>query len=84
MEDKKRTATVYLILERPHPRRWGMQRIARVVKHSATPPHLQRGQCAVKVSIEVPDAAFEPVLAGPSLAFQVEDVLRATATKEKP
>jgi hypothetical protein len=60
----KRTVTTYLVLERAV-RGWGAK--ARIVKASAQPPSLKRGQCAVRISIEVPDAAFEPVLAGPSL-----------------
>jgi hypothetical protein len=81
MNDKpNRRVTVYLVLERP--RRWA-PKSARVVRHSMTTPVLRSGQCAVKVTIEVPDTAFEPILDIPvALAFAVNDVLRATAEKE--
>ena len=79
----KRAVTTYLVLER-NTLAWAGRGKARVIRHSANPPSLKRGQCAVKISIEVPDAAFEPVLAGPSLAFAVEDTLRAKASKEAP
>jgi hypothetical protein len=78
--NEKRSVTAYLVLERKR----GWSRKARIVRHCANPPDLKKGQCAVRISIEVPEAAFEPVLAGPSLAFAVEDILQATAEKEKP
>lgn len=71
-----RKATVYLVLER-NELTWHGRGKARVVRHSANPPALRRGQCAIKISIAVPEEAFEPILAGPDLAFDVENTLRA-------
>lgn len=79
-----RIVTTYLVLERASTRTWGHKEIARLIRTSKGKPRLAAGQCAVRVSVSVPDAAFEPVLAGPSLAFAVEDVLQATTQKGTP
>lgn len=79
-----RTATFYVVLARQlRPLRHGRAKVVRTVREGYEPV-LAAGQCAVKISIEVPDTAFEPLLQGPSLAFAVEDTLRAEVTKEKP
>lgn len=79
-----RTATFYVVLARQlRPNRPSKAKVIRTVREGYAPV-LGAGQCAVKISIEVPDAAFEPLLQGPSLAFTVEDTLRAEVTKETP
>jgi hypothetical protein len=76
----KRSVTTYLVLEKKHG--WGGK--ARIVRHSANPPDLKRGQVAVRVELSVPEEAFEPRFAGPSLAFEVSETLQAEVTKERP
>lgn len=78
--NSKRTVTTYLVLERGS-RYW--HRKARVVKHSVNLPTLKAGQCAVKVSIEVDDAAFDPIFDVPPVTFAIGDTLRAQVTKEE-
>lgn len=74
-----RKVTIYLVLER-NELTWQGRGKARVVRHSTNPPHLKRGQCAVKVALSVPEEAFEPILAAPeALTFAVENTLRAKA-----
>lgn len=68
-----KSVELYVVLTRS--RRW--HRALRVVRASPREPDLKRGECAVKLSLSVPDEAFEPVLQGPSLAFEVGQVLRA-------
>lgn len=77
MAAQNRRATVYLVLERSARRpRWCHDAEARIVRTSASAPRLVAGQCAVRVTVEVPDVAFEPVLDVPeALAFGVADVL---------
>lgn len=69
---KTRSVTFYVVLRRG---RWSTE--ATIVRKSIRKPRLVRGECAVKVSLSVPDEAFEPVFVGPSLAFEVGEVLRA-------
>lgn len=70
----KRTATVYLVLERKAG--WGNK--ARVVGKSASAPKLGRGQCAVKLTFTVPDAAFEPVRFEQDVDFDLEQTIQAS------
>lgn len=58
----ERHATIYLVLERTKPRAPNYRPQARVVSHHVNAPALARGQCAVKLTVAVPDEAFEPVL----------------------
>jgi hypothetical protein len=76
-----RTVTTYLVIERK--RGWGGR--SRVVRHAANKPSLKSGQCAVRVTIGIPDEAFEPVFVAPDpITFVVGQTLQATATKEQP
>jgi len=77
----RRKATFYVVLERgTRGYQWNK---ARVVRHTANKPtDLRGGQCAVKITVDVPDEAFDPVLDVPEIAFAVADVLRANASKE--
>lgn len=81
---KKRTLSTYLVLRRASDRRWDGRDKAIIVRHTPHVPTLQAGECAVRIRVEVPDTAFEPVLDAPEMAFAVEDVLRATIAKDKP
>lgn len=74
MANDKRTVTFYAVLERH--RWWGK---ARCVALRAAAPELARGQCAVKVTLEVQDVCFEPVIDVEKIAVPVPDVLRASA-----
>jgi len=76
----RRKATFYVVLERPT--KWYRRLYARVVRMTANKPSLVGGQCAVKITVDVPDEAFDPVLDVPEIAFAVTDVLRASASKE--
>jgi hypothetical protein len=80
---KKRRLTTYLVLRRASQRTWDGRDKAIIVRHTPHTPTLQCGECAVKIKIEVPDEAFEPVLDAPEMAFPVEDVLRATIIKDQ-
>lgn len=74
-----RTVTLYLVLER-NELAWQGRGRARVIRHSKNTPELARGQCAVKVTLSVPDEAFEPILTAPEpLTFTVENTFRAKA-----
>lgn len=81
---KKRKLTTYLVLRRASQRTWDGRDKAIIVRHTPRVPDLRQHECAVKITIEVPDEAFEPVLDVPEMAFAVEDVLRATIKKEDP
>lgn len=72
MSKQQRTVKIYLVLVRG---RYPLE--TRVVRKSTSKPRLNRGECAVRVSLSVPDEAFDPVFQGPELAFEVGQVLRA-------
>jgi hypothetical protein len=69
---KQRTVKTYLVLRQG---RYPFEAI--VVRKSTKRPTLKRGECAVRVELSVPEEAFEPMFQGPSLAFEVGQVLRA-------
>lgn len=76
----KRHVTFYAVLERK--KSWGGKAIVKAIR--ASKPGLRPGQCAVKLTIEVPEAAFErPVMDAGTVAVQHVDLpLTATATAE--
>jgi hypothetical protein len=76
----KRSVTFYAVLERQ--KHWGSKAIIKGIR--ASKPGLRPGQCAVKLTIEVPEAAFErPVMdAGKVIVEHVDLPLAATATGE--
>jgi hypothetical protein len=76
----KRNVTFYAVLERK--KSWGDRAIIKAIR--ASKPGLRPGQCAVKLTIEVPEAAFErPVMdAGRVVVEHVDLPLAATATGE--
>ena len=83
MSNKKRTLSTYLVLRRASSVRWDGRDKAIIVRHTPKVPELRKGEVAVRVRIAVPDEAFEPILDVPEMAFAVEDVLRATITKDQ-
>jgi hypothetical protein len=74
-----RVVTTYLVLEKK--RGWRGQ--ARVVRTAANAPTLRTGQCAVKVRVEVPDEAFEPVFSAPDQVVALDYVMRPNAQAVK-
>lgn len=83
-EQKTRRLERYLVLRKASERRWDNRNKAVLVRDTPNRPDLKQGECAVRITIDVPEEAFEPVLSVPAQTFTVAEVLRAGITKEKP
>lgn len=78
---RRLTETFYITLRRHQVQSWTM--IATRIGRDA--PRLKQGECSVKISVTLPEEAFEPAFIGPRIAFEIGEVLRAPieVTKEK-
>lgn len=78
---KTRTGVLWLVLARSQPgHAYGHGDVianARVVRTSRDVPRLQVGQVAVRVTVTVDDAAFEPMFRAAPVVPEPQHVLRA-------